>query len=166
MEAKRQNTCIFTMFPAFMGRFGVVMCPKCKRLNAVSLATIRTKCAFCQRSFSPGKLKTFAESDSERDIRAYLLALSNNKYGIEKETGKDGPYDGAEKLFPMLGEVTNKKEKWAYIVRILGDGGETFTEDELGKHFLDFGLDIEEGSKWLKESHIIYEPSPGTYKLL
>lgn len=121
---------------------------------------------FCQRSFAPAKIKTFAEADSEREIQTFLVALSNNRYGIEKEMNKGGSEDGTEKRFPMLGEIVNKKDKWAYIARILGEGGKTFMEGDIEKCLSNFDLGAKEGVKWLKESHIIYEPRPGIYKLL
>ena len=50
-------------------KFGIIVCPKCKKAKAVNLSNKTTKCFRCNKIYQIAKMKIFYKSNSEIIIR-------------------------------------------------------------------------------------------------
>jgi hypothetical protein len=50
-------------------KYGVIVCPKCKKAKAVNLFNKTTKCFRCNKTYQISKMKIFYKSSSEIKIR-------------------------------------------------------------------------------------------------
>ena len=57
-------------------RFGIVVCPKCKKAKGVNLFCKTTRCIRCGKLLMLEKLKILYETDSEQKLRQ-ILGLIN-----------------------------------------------------------------------------------------
>ena len=68
-------------------RYGVIVCPKCKKVKAVDLTNKTTKCFFCNKIITIKKMKILFKSNHQEEIRqaigqinAELLKNVDNKF--------------------------------------------------------------------------------------
>lgn len=66
-------------------RFGIVVCPKCKKAKAVELSCKTTKCLRCGRILKLDKLKIMYETDSEQKLRQALGLINAEMDGKLEE---------------------------------------------------------------------------------
>jgi hypothetical protein len=57
-------------------KFGVVVCPKCKKSKGVILSYKTTKCIKCGKILMLDKIRTFYKTNSESEMRNYLGKLN------------------------------------------------------------------------------------------
>ena len=50
-------------------KFGIIVCPKCKKAKAVNLSNKTTKCFRCNKTYQITKMKVLYKSNSETKIR-------------------------------------------------------------------------------------------------
>ena len=60
-------------------KFGVVVCPKCKQVKGVDLASKTTKCPRCGKILTIDKLKIFYKTDSQEKLQQ-AIGLMNAKF--------------------------------------------------------------------------------------
>jgi len=69
-------------------RFGVIVCPKCKKVKGVDLSSKTTKCSQCGKILRLDKLKIYYETDSRVKLQQ-AIGLKNaelaGKYDEFKE---------------------------------------------------------------------------------
>jgi len=53
-------------------RFGVIVCPKCKKAKGVNLSFKTTKCIRCNKTLEIKKIKILCKTDSEVELRQKL----------------------------------------------------------------------------------------------
>jgi len=69
-------------------RFGIVVCPKCKKAKAVELSCKTTKCIRCGKVLILDKLNIFYKTDSEQKLRHSLGLLNAEMDGKLEEFTK------------------------------------------------------------------------------
>ncbi len=57
-------------------RFGVIVCPKCKKVKAVDLTYKSTRCFYCNKTIKFDKIKILYKSNSQEKIR-YIIGKLN-----------------------------------------------------------------------------------------
>ena len=62
-------------------RFGVIVCPQCKQVKGVNLASKTTKCIHCGKTLQIGKLKICYETESQEKLRKAIGLLSTDLVG-------------------------------------------------------------------------------------
>ena len=70
-------------------KFGVIVCPKCKQVKGVDLASKTTKCPRCGKVLRLDKLKIYYETDSREKLQQ-AIGLKNAEL--------DGKYNEFKKL--------------------------------------------------------------------
>ena len=50
-------------------KYGVIVCPKCKKVKAVDLKNKSTKCFFCKKQIALKKVKILFKSNFQEEIR-------------------------------------------------------------------------------------------------
>jgi hypothetical protein len=50
-------------------KYGVIVCPKCKKVKAVELKNKSTKCFFCNKQITIKKVKILFKSNFQEEIR-------------------------------------------------------------------------------------------------
>ncbi len=69
-------------------RFGVIVCPKCKKVKGVDLSSKTTKCSRCGKILTIDKLKIFYKTNSQEKLQQ-AIGLKNaeldGKYNEFKE---------------------------------------------------------------------------------
>jgi len=60
-------------------KFGVIVCPKCKKVKGVDLSYKTTKCPRCSRVLTIDKLKIFYKTDSQKKLQQ-AIGLMNAKF--------------------------------------------------------------------------------------
>ena len=53
-------------------RFGVIVCPKCRKVKAVDLSFKTTRCTKCNKFINIKKIKILYKSDSQEKIRQVI----------------------------------------------------------------------------------------------
>ena len=53
-------------------RFGIIVCPKCKKSKAVDLSNKTTKCVRCNKNLKLKEMKILFETDSQRELRKVI----------------------------------------------------------------------------------------------
>jgi hypothetical protein len=53
-------------------RYGVIVCPKCKKVKAVDLNNKSTKCFFCKKQIMLNKVKILFKSNRQEEIRTAI----------------------------------------------------------------------------------------------
>jgi len=68
-----------------MKKFGIIVCPNCRKAKAVDLSVKKTKCFSCNKTLSLGKVKILYKSNSNEEIRDAIGLLNAEMDGnIEK----------------------------------------------------------------------------------
>ena len=57
-------------------KYGVIVCPKCKKVKAVNLNYKSTKCFFCKKQILLNKVKILFKSNHQEEIR-YAIGQIN-----------------------------------------------------------------------------------------
>jgi hypothetical protein len=57
-------------------RFGVIVCPRCKRAKGVDLSSKTTKCIRCGKSLQLSKLKILYETESQEKLRQAIGVMN------------------------------------------------------------------------------------------
>ena len=70
-------------------KYGVIVCPKCKKAKGINLTRKTTKCNRCNKVLIINKIKIFYKTDSEQKMRQ-AIGLINAKMG--------GDYSNFKKL--------------------------------------------------------------------
>ena len=60
-------------------KFGVIVCPKCKKVKGVDLSYKTTKCPRCGKVLTIDKLKIFYKTDSQKKLQQ-AIGLVNAKF--------------------------------------------------------------------------------------
>jgi len=60
-------------------KFGVIVCPKCKKVKGVDLSYKTTKCPRCGKVLTIDKLKIFYKTDSQKKLQQ-AIGLMNAKF--------------------------------------------------------------------------------------
>lgn len=60
-------------------KFGVIVCPKCKKVKGVDLSYKTTKCPRCSKVLTIDKLKIFYKTDSQKKLQQ-AIGLMNAKF--------------------------------------------------------------------------------------
>jgi len=60
-------------------KFGVIVCPKCKKVKGVDLTCKTTKCLQCGKVLTIDKLKIFYKTDSQKKLQQ-AIGLMNAKF--------------------------------------------------------------------------------------
>ena len=60
-------------------KFGVIVCPKCKKVKGVDLTCKTTKCLQCGKVLTIDKLKIFYKTDSQQELQQ-VIGLLNAKF--------------------------------------------------------------------------------------
>ena len=60
-------------------RFGVIVCPKCKKVKGVDLSCKTTKCPRCGKILTIDKLKIFYKTNSQQELQQ-VIGLMNAKF--------------------------------------------------------------------------------------
>ena len=60
-------------------RFGVIVCPRCKKVKGVELSSKTTRCPGCGKVLTLKKLKIFYETDSQEKLRQ-VIGLVNAEF--------------------------------------------------------------------------------------
>ena len=71
-------------------KFGVIVCPKCKKVKGVNLSYKTTKCLRCGKVLTIDKLKIFYKTDSQKKLQQ-AIGLMNAKF--------DGRLNEFEEIF-------------------------------------------------------------------
>ena len=69
-------------------KFGIIVCPKCKKAKAVDLSCKTTRCHRCNRVLILKKLKILYKTDSEEKLRQ-ALGLINAEINGKLEDFKE-----------------------------------------------------------------------------
>lgn len=69
-------------------KFGVIVCPKCRKAKAVDLSYKTTRCTWCGKLLILGKLKILYKTDSEQKLRQ-AIGLIN----AEIDSKMDGKFE-------------------------------------------------------------------------
>lgn len=69
-------------------RFGIVVCPKCKKTKAIELFHKTTKCTRCGKVLVIEKLKIFYKTDSEQKLRQAMGLINAEMDGKLEEFKK------------------------------------------------------------------------------
>ncbi|MEF8848957.1 MAG: DUF1922 domain-containing protein [Candidatus Thermoplasmatota archaeon] len=77
-------------------KFGIIVCPKCRRAKAIKLTCKTTRCPFCNHTIKISKRKIFHKTDSRKEIQ--------NAIGLVN-ADIDGRYDDFKK------QLEEKKKK-------------------------------------------------------
>ena len=59
-------------------KYGIIVCPKCKKGKAVNLLNKTTKCYRCNKTYHIAKMKIFYKSNSEIKIRQEIGKINAN----------------------------------------------------------------------------------------
>ena len=59
-------------------KFGIIVCPKCKKAKAVNLSNKTTRCLRYNKSYQIAKMKIFYKSNSEVKIRQEIGRINAN----------------------------------------------------------------------------------------
>ncbi len=70
-------------------KFGVIVCPKCKKVKGVDLSSKTTKCHGCGKFLTIDKLKIFYKTESQEKLQQ-AIGLLNAKF--------DGKLDEFEEI--------------------------------------------------------------------
>ena len=70
-------------------KYGVIACPKCKKIKGVDLSYKTTKCVKCGKKLTINKLKIFYKTNSQNKL-THAIGLLNAKL--------DGRFDDFEKV--------------------------------------------------------------------
>ena len=62
-------------------RFGVIVCPRCKRVIGVDLFSKTTKCIYCGRTLVLKKLKIFYETESQEKLQKAIGLINADLEG-------------------------------------------------------------------------------------
>ncbi len=66
-------------------RYGVVVCPDCKKAKGFELKNKTTKCPICGRTLKVDKLKVFYKTDSQEKMRNAIGLINANIDGSYKD---------------------------------------------------------------------------------
>ena len=69
-------------------RFGVIICPKCKKVKGIDLFCKTTKCPRCGKILTIDKLKIFYKTDSQKKLQQAIGLINaelDGKYNEFKE---------------------------------------------------------------------------------
>ena len=69
-------------------KFGVIVCPKCKKTKAIELSYKTTKCIRCGKVLAIEKLKILYKTDSEQKLRQTIGLINAELDGKLKEFKK------------------------------------------------------------------------------
>ena len=53
-------------------KYGVIVCPNCKKAKGFMLAAKKTKCIYCNKSIDLDKVKTLFKTNSQEELRKYI----------------------------------------------------------------------------------------------
>jgi hypothetical protein len=59
-------------------RYGVVVCPNCKKAKGFELSSKTTKCPICNKTLKIDKLKIFYKTDSQVKLRNAIGLINAN----------------------------------------------------------------------------------------
>ena len=57
-------------------RFGVIVCPKCKKVKGVDLSCKTTRCPRCSKILTIDKLKIFYKTNSQQELQQAIGQLN------------------------------------------------------------------------------------------
>ena len=69
-------------------KFGIIVCPKCKKTKAIELIHKTTKCNRCGKLLAIEKLKIFCKTNSEQKLRQAIGLINAEMDGKLEEFKK------------------------------------------------------------------------------
>ncbi len=113
------------------GRYGVVVCTKCRNAKGVDLVNKNTRCTRCGKQLSLKRLRVYYRSDSQAEIAdkvGVLNARLRNVEITEQNVTDNDPYIIAVKE-SSLG--SNERERLLILARVLTRELGTFERSDL-----------------------------------
>ena len=65
-------------------RYGVIVCPRCKRARGILLTNKTTTCSHCGKKFKTQGLKVYYKTDSVKELAAAVGGINESLHRIEK----------------------------------------------------------------------------------
>lgn len=147
------------------GRYGVVVCTKCKNAKGVDLISKNTRCTRCGKQLSLRKLNVYFRSDSQTEIASKVGELNAKLRDVDitpEHTPKSDPHTLAVKESSF---GSNERERLSIIARVLTRELGSFGREDIQKIIEIKGTgDINEMIESLKKLDDVYEPEREVFK--
>lgn len=164
--------------------YGIVVCPDCRQAKAYEQGTTQTTCPTCGDTLDVTALRTVFETSEEAKLReavgrinARLAGDAGAMEGVLEGGGlaagqEDLDTFGAGQGAPTAGAPsTSTRERVEEAARELAEKGDedVFTRRSFEEALEERDVDPQQADHYLSalvEDGTIYEPSPGTFRLL
>lgn len=139
-------------------RYGVVACPRCKRVQAVETRHAAASCRGCGKRFELGGRKLLFSTDDERLVPQAVGRLAAQQAG-----------QPIEEMADALAAADEPKPRGVpALLEALAESGDSFTADEFAAAAQRIGVPgpPERLLATLVRDSVVFEPRPGVFRLL
>ncbi len=149
------------------GRYGVIVCTKCRNAKGVDLISKNTRCTRCGKQLSLNKLNVYFRSDSQTEIANKVGELNARLRNVDlpvEYVSKPDPHTLAVK---ESSSGSNEKERLLILARVLTRELGSFDRSDLHRIIEIKGTgDIDEMVELLRKLEDVYEPKRDVFKSL
>ena len=147
------------------GRYGVVVCSKCKNPKGADLRTVTTRCTVCGKILKIKKMKIFFSADSQKEVAHMVGELNAKIEGVDLPEPEEKESDIYSQAIKESKSASNERERWIVIGKVLSRKKGCFDEKDIERIISIRGVgNLDEISEILRRSDLFYEPKNGSFK--
>lgn len=162
-------------------KFGVVVCPRCKKALGIDLSCKTTTCPRCGKRFKHKDLRVFYRTSSEQELQqaiGQINAQLDGKLAEFRSSFRQHDQDKYEtentmevraSIASRVKHVSGWHDKVEFVAQELDKVKSVFTVEDVKAVFEQAGLNtekIESALQDLVDEAVVYEPQPGEFRIV